>query len=141
MACQTSSTVVGAVALVLGLVTAILMLILAQSLITDHGEPYAFPLAAAVIQFLSCGSLAMLIYHKLRYDQDLAPQTRQTFVPVLLLGVLPSLVATAVVGAALGWAEARIVGKALVVSKLSVSVFLTIIFVVWGSSIGAHVLC
>ena len=83
----------------------------------------------------------MLIYHKLRYDQNLAPQTRQTFVPILLLGVLPSMVATAVVGAALGWAEARIVGKALFVSKLSVSVFLTIVFIVWGSSIGAHVIC
>ena len=141
MARQISTIVVGTVALVLGLVTAILMLVLAGSLITDHGEPYAFPLAAALIQFLSCGSMAMLIYHKLCYDQNVALQTRQAFVPVFLLGMLPSLVATALVGAALGWAEARIVGKALFVSKLSVSAFLTIIFVVWGSSIGAHVLC
>ena len=83
----------------------------------------------------------MLIFHKLRYDQMLALQTRQTFVPILLLGVLPSLLATVVVGAALGWAEARIVGKALRISGISVSVFFTIVFVVWGLSIGAHVLC
>lgn len=138
---QVASTVVGAVALVLGLVTAILMVILAVSLIPDHGEPYALPLAAAIIQFLSCGSLAMLIYPKLCYDQSLAPQSRQSFVPMLLLGVLPSFVATVVVGAALGWAEARIVGKALFISGLSVSVYLTIVFVVWGFSIGAHVFC
>lgn len=141
MARQAASTVVGAVALLLGLVTAILMVILAGSLISDHGEPYAFPLAAAVIQFLSCGSLALLIYHKLRYDQILGLQIRQTFVPALLLGVLPSLVAIVVVGAALGWAEARTVGKAIFISGLSVSVFLTILFVVWGLSVGAHVLC
>ena len=141
MAYQIASTVVGVVALSLGLVTAILMVILAGSLISDHREPYAFPLAAAVIQFLACGSLAMLIYHKLRYDQILAPQTRRTFVPIILLGVLPSLLAAAVVGAALGWAEARIIGKALFVSRLSVSAYLTITFVVWGFSIGAHVLC
>ena len=141
MARQVASNVVGAVALLLGLVTAILMIILARSLISDHEEPYALPLAAAVIQFLSCGSLAVLIYHRLRYDQNIGLQTRQNLVPILLLGVLPTLVAIVVVGAALGWAEARIVGKALFVSGLSVSVFLTILFVVWGFSIGAHVLC
>ena len=141
MARQIASTIVGAVALILGLVTAILMVILAGSLISDHSEPYAFPLAAAVVQFLSCGSLAVLIYHKLRSDQTLVLQTRQTFGPIILLGVLPSLVSIVVVGAALGWAEARIVGKALFTSGLSVSVFLTIIFVIWGISIGAHVLC
>ena len=83
----------------------------------------------------------MLIYHKFRYDQISAPQTRQTFVRILLLGVVPSLVATAVVGAALGWAEARIAGKPIMISRHSVSGFLTIIFIIWGSSIGAHVLC
>ena len=116
------------------------MVILAGSLISDHRQPYALPLAAAVIQFLSSGSLAMLIYHKLRDDQIPVLQARQNFVSILLFGVLPSLVATAAVGAALGWAEARIVGKALFISRLSVSGFLTIVFVVWGSSIGAHVL-
>ena len=141
MAHQVAPSVVGAVALFLGLATAILMVILAGSLVSTHGEPYAFPLAAAVIQFLSCGSLAMLIYHKLRYDQIPAPQTQQTFVPILLLGILPSIIATAVVGAALGWTEARSVGKTLFISKFSVSVYLTIVFVVWGLSIGAHVLC
>ena len=141
MAHQMGSSVVGAVALLLGLVTAILMVILAGSLIQNHGQPYAFPLAAAVVQFLSCGSLAMLIYHKIRLDPIVATQTRQTFLPIILLGVLPSLVATAVVGAALGWAEAKFVGKPLVISRLSVSVFLTIIFIIWGFSIGAHVLC
>lgn len=83
----------------------------------------------------------MLIYHKFRYDQILPLQTRPTFVPILLLGVFPSLLAIVVVGAALGWAEARVVGKAQFISGLSVSVFLTIVFVVWGFSIGAHVLC
>lgn len=141
MARQVASTVIGAIALSLGLVTAILMVILAGSLMSDHQERYAFPLAAAVIQFLSCGSLAILIYHKLRRDQIITLSTRQPFAPVLLLGILPSCVATAAVGAALGWAEARIVGNGLSISKLSVSVFLTIIFVVWGFSIGAHVLC
>ncbi|KAL9136596.1 MAG: hypothetical protein Q9175_002188 [Cornicularia normoerica] len=141
MARQLASTVVGAVALLLGIVTATLMVILAETLISDHQESYALPLAAAVIQFLSCGSLAMLIYHKLRYDQILALQAGQTFLPILLFGVLPSLVALAVVGAALGWAEARIVGRALSILGLSESAFLTIIFIVWGSSIGAHVLC
>lgn len=141
MALQVASSLVGAIALFLGLATAILMVILAGSLISNHGEPYAFPLVAAVLQFLSCGSLAMLIYHKLRYDQISAPQTQQNLVPILLLGILPSSIAIAVVGAALGWAEAMIVGKALFISKLSVSVLLTIIFVVWGLSIGAHVLC
>ena len=140
MAQQVTSTVISAVTLLLGLVTAILMLILAGSLISDHGEP-AFPLTAAVIQLLSCGSLAMLIYRKFRRDQILALQTRQTFMPILLLGVLPSLVAIVVVGAVLGWAEARIVGSALFISGISVSVFLKTIFVVWGISIGAHVLC
>ena len=141
MARQMASAVIGAVALLLGLVTAVLMAILAGSLISDPGEPCAFPLTAAVLQFLSCGSLAMLIYHKLRHGQTLVPQTRQSFVPVLLLGVLPSLVALVVVGAALGWAESRIVGKSLFILGLSVSVFLTIVFVFWGFSIGAHVLC
>lgn len=141
MARQLASTIVGAVALLLGLVTAVLMVILAGSLISDHSEPYALPLAAAVVQFLSCGSLAVLIYHKLRSDQTRVLQTRQTFRPILLLGVLPSLVSVMVVGAALGWAEARIVGKAMFMSGLSVSVFLTIVFVIWGISIGAHVLC
>ena len=141
MARQVAPTVVGAVALLLGLVTAILMVVLAGALISDHSEPCAFLLAAAVVQFLSCGSLAVLIYHKLRYDQTLVLQRRQTFGPIFLLGVLPSLVASIIVGAALGWAEARIVGKALFISGLSVSVFLTIVFVVWGFSIGAHVLC
>ena len=83
----------------------------------------------------------MLIYHKHRYDTILALQKRQTFVPTLLLGVLPSMVAIAVVGAALGWAEASIVGKTLAIANLSVANFLTIAFVVWGLSIGAHVLC
>ena len=83
----------------------------------------------------------MLIYCRIRYDQVLELQIRQTFMPVLVLGVLPSLVAVVVVGAALRWAEARIVGKALFISGLSVSIFLTIAFVVWGVSIGAHVFC
>ena len=141
MAHRVASSVVGAVALLLGLLTAILMVILAGSLISNRGEPYAFPLAAAVVQFLSCGSLAMLIYLKLRFNQVAAMETRRKFVPILLLGVLPSLVATAVVGAALGWAEAKIVGKPLIISRLSLSLFLTIIFTIWGLSIGAHVLC
>ena len=141
MAHQVASSIVGIVALLLGLVTAILMVILAGSLIQNHGQPYAFPLAAAIVQFLSCGSLAMLIYHKIRLDPIVVTQTRRTFLPIILLGVLPSLVATAIVGAALGWAEAKFVGKSLVISRLSVSVFLTIIFIIWGLSIGAHVLC
>ena len=141
MAHQVASSAVGALALLLGLVTAILLVILAGSLIQNHGQPYAFPLAAALVQILSCGSLAMLIYHKVRLDPIVASQTRRTFLPIILLGVLPSLVATAVVGAALGWAEAKLVGKPLIISRLSVSVFLTIIFIIWGFSIGAHVLC
>ena len=141
MARQVVSTVIAAIALLLGLVTAILMVILAGSLMSDHQEPHAFPLAAAVIQFLSCGSLAILIYHKLRHDQIVTLSTRKLLAPVLLFGVVPSLVATVVVGAALGWAEARVVGNGLSISKVSVSVFLAIIFVVWGFSIGAHVLC
>ena len=141
MARHVASIVIGAVALLLGLVTAILLVILAGSLISDQSGPYAFPLAAAVVQLLSCGSLAVLIYHKLRCGQTLVPQTRKHLGSVLLLGVLPSLVAIGVVGAALGWAEARVVGKALFTSGFPVSVFLTISFVVWGISIGAHVLC
>ncbi|KAM0804617.1 hypothetical protein BDR22DRAFT_885299 [Usnea florida] len=141
MARRLTSTVIGAVAFLLGLATAILMVILAGSLISDHQKSYAFPLAAAVIQFLSNGSLAVLIYRRTRYDQILAPQTGQTLLPILLLGVLPSLVAIVNVGAALGWAEAGDVGKALPISKVSASTFLTIILIVWGFSIGAHVLC
>ena len=141
MARQLTSIVIGAVAFLLGVATAILMVILAGSLISDHKKLYGFPLAAAVIQFLSCGSLAVLIYRRTRYDQILALQTGQTLLPILLLGVLPSLVAIVNVGAALGWAEARDVGKALPISGVSASTFLTIIFIVWGFSIGAHVLC
>lgn len=141
MARRFTSILVGAVALLLGLVTAILMVILSGSLISDHSGPYAFPLAAAIVQLLSCGSLAVLIYQELRCDQTLLLQTRESLGPLLLLGILPSLVAIVVVGAALGWAEARIVGKALFTSGFPVSVFLTISFVIWGISIGAHVLC
>ena len=141
MARQVVSTVIAAVALLLALLTAILMVILAESSISNLGERYAFPLAAAMIQFLSCGCLATLVYRKLRYDPILTMQTQQNLVPVLLLGVMPSLAASAVVGAALGWAEAKLVEEGLSVMKLSVSVFLTISFVIWGSSIGAHVLC
>lgn len=83
----------------------------------------------------------MLVYRILRHDQVLALQTRQTLVPIFLFGGLPSVVAIVVVGAALGWAEARITGKALFISGVSASVFLTVIFVCWGFSIGAHVLC
>ena len=141
MARRLTSTVIGAVAFLLGVATAILMIILAGSLISDHQKSYAFPLAAAVIQFLSSGSLAVLIYRRTRYDQILALQTGQTLLPVLLLGVLPSLVAIVNIGAALGWAEAGDVGKGLPISGVSASTFLTIILIVWGFSLGAHVLC
>ena len=141
MARRLTSTVIGVVAFVLGVATAILMVILAGCLISDHQKSYAFPLAAAVIQFLSSGSLAVLIYRRTRSDQILALQTGQTLLPILLLGVLPSLVAVVNVGAALGWAEAGDVGKALPISGVSASTFLTIILIVWGFSIGAHVLC
>ena len=141
MARQVSSTIIAAAALLMALLTATLMIILAGFLISYHEDSYALPLAAAITQLLSCGCLATLVYQKLRYDPVFMLQKRSNSVPILLLGVLPSLAASAVVGAALGYAEATIIGKGFMISRLSVSVFLTIIFIVWGLSIGAYVLC
>ncbi|KAL2052614.1 hypothetical protein ABVK25_007174 [Lepraria finkii] len=131
----------GLAAFLLGVATAILILVLAISLISGHQEAFALPLVAAIVQIVSCCTLATLILLRTQHDKHPAVfvgQTRRRYVLVLVLGILPSLAAAAVVGSALGWGEGSLTKKNLLVVGAQVSSFLTIIFVVWGMTILAQ---
>ncbi|MCJ1460968.1 hypothetical protein MMC28_011350 [Mycoblastus sanguinarius] len=124
---------------------AVLAGILCGSLVSEHHEPFAFSLVAAIVQVVSCFTLATLILHQLREDNSFGlhgepGQTRQKSVLVLVLGVLPSLFAAVTVGGALGWAKAAL-SKDLLVLENPITAFLNITFIVWGVSVLAQVLC
>lgn len=133
--------VIGAAAILMGLITSILMLVLAVALNPSGRRYYALLLAAAIVQLLSCGILAAVIVCKLHLDQSFGNSTFRYHIAIVLLGAFPSVVAIAVVGAALGWSEANIVNRNLRVLGILVSTFLSIIFVFWGISILAHIAC
>ena len=138
MARTTVSTFIGIAALLLGVTTATLLFVLAGSLVSDHQEPFALPLVAAVVQIFSCCTLATLIILRIQPNKPLTAfigQSRRRHVLVLVLGIVPSLAAAAVVGSALGWGEGFLTNKRLLVAGGQLSNFLTIVFVVWGITI------
>ena len=131
------SSLVGTISIGLGLATGALVLILAVSPTSSHQAIYGFPLAAAVVQVCSnCALIALVILQVRRFE---SLQNEKGRVIVLLLGIVPSVISAALVGAALGWAESSIVAKDILVFGCHVSSFLTINFIVWGATVLVHV--
>ena len=131
-----AATVLGVASCLLGLGTGVLLFFLAVSPVSVHHAAYYFPLAAAIVQLCSICTLVILIYLQIWRFKSL--QKVRGRVLIMLLGVLPSLVSAALVGASLGWAESFIVTKGISVLGSRVSTFLTLTFIVWGANVLAH---
>ena len=139
------SAFTGLVAVLVGVANAVLMLVLTGSLASEHQESFALPLVAAILQIISCCSLTVLVLLKICSDRDrsqngLLEPSRRRYVLASALGVLPSVVAHAVVGSALGWCEASTISKNLLIAGTQLSIFLAISFIVLGLAILTDVL-
>ena len=133
-----TTSLFGVASVFLALATGVLMLILAVSPLSAHRAVYAFPLAAAVIQICSSCTLVALIFFHIRRPES--QQRVQGHVVVVLLGILPSVISAALIGAALGWGESSIVTKGVSVLGLKASTFVAITFILWGVTVLAHLL-
>lgn len=130
------SALVGAVSIVLGIASGVLVLILAISPTSAHRGIYSFPLAVAIIQICSSISLTVLNYLLICHNEML--QKCRGRLLLVFLGIVPSVISAAVVGASLGWAESFIVAKGMGILGIHASTFLCIAFVVWAASVLVH---
>lgn len=136
---------VGIATILLGVATAVLLLILASSPPSGHQVLYVLPLVAAIVQIFACCVRIILMFLKYRHDKKMSSkpvveQTARSHAVLLTLRILLSLAAAAVVASALGWAEKKFPSKKLLVVGIAVPTFLTITWIVWGISILADVL-
>lgn len=130
------SALVGVAAVVVGIASGVLVLILAVSLISPRGQIYVFPQAAAIVQI--CSSLTLLFLNFLHTRNNEILRKRKGRLLLVLLGIVPSVVSAAMVGASLGWAETSVVGGDNSILGCTVSAFLSISFVVWAFSVLIH---
>lgn len=139
------STLTGVAAIVLGVATATLLFILALSSLPGQQKVYALPLVAAIIQTLACCvriTLAVVKFcHKKKLSsQPVVEKAARGHTILLTLRILLSLAAAAVVASALGWGEANLTNRDLLVSGVAASTFLAVTWIVWGLSILADLL-
>ena len=139
------SAFIGLAAVLVGVANAVLMFVLTGSLISEHQEPFALPLVAAILQIISCCTLTVLVLLKIRSDKNpsengLLEPSRRRYMLASALGVLPSVLAHAVVGSALGWCEASVISKNLLIAGTQLSNFLAISFILLGLAILTDVL-
>jgi len=130
------SALIGVGAVVLGIASGLLVLILAVSTISAHRQIYVFSLAAAIVQI--CSSLTLLVLNFLHIRHNETLQKRKGHLLIVLLGIVPSTVSAAMVGASLGWAESSVVAKDILILRSKLSVFLRTAFVVWAVSVLIH---
>ncbi len=130
------SALIGVAAVILGIASGVLVLILAVSPIPARRQIYAFPQAAAIVQICSSSTLLALNFLHIRHNETL--QKSKGRLLLLLLGIVPSVVSAAMVGASLGWAETSVVARDILIVGCTVSAFLSISFVVWAISVLIH---
>ncbi len=129
------SALVGVSAIVVGIASGVLVLLLAVSPVSAGRQIYVFPQVAAIIQIVSSLILLVLNFLHIRHNETL-PKSKGRLL-TLLLGIVLSVVSAAMVGASLGWAENSVVAKDKILG-CTVSVFLRISFVVWAVSVLIH---
>lgn len=145
MARTFGSLPIGVATILLGVATAVLLFVLALTAPSAHEVLHALPLVAGIVQSFACCVRVTLMFLKYRHDkkmssQPLVEQSARSYAFLLTLRILLSLASAVVVGSALGWAEANLTTKELLIAGISASAFMTVTWVVWGTSILADVL-
>lgn len=131
MARVLASALIGVAAIILGIASGVLLLILAISPASVQRPIFVFPLAAAIVQI--CSSLALLALNFLHIRHNETLIVRKGRLMLVLLGIGPSIISAALVGASLGWAEKVIVIKGIFIFGSKVSTFMKVTFVVWAA--------
>ena len=134
----------GITALFLNVATAILMFILAGSIVHPHRQPLALIAVSGVIELLASFTWALLIWRQytrnIRFELRIRWEIgRRDFLAYIVGGVIPSIIAAILTGTALGWSEGKLPESQVEVVGQSVQGWLTVIFVVWGVSLGLQV--
>ena len=141
MANSPSQLLLGALAILSVLATAVLLFILAGSTSqAEHQSHFALLLASASVEFVLCLSLTgLLIRHRLltaqRSERKQATKWTQQYAFLLLIGVLPSLIATSVVAATVGVFTMDRSNDTL---NNPIPAFFTVSFAIWVLSVVAQ---
>lgn len=127
----------GAAAVAVSLTTGVLTLIFAVNPASAPRSSYLFPLVAAIVQVCSALVMAVFVFVQPRTPDSIGKRRKHLLLATLAIFV--AVVATAAVGASLGWSQtSAAVDKIDLVSGIQASTFLAIDFGFWALSILVH---